>query len=71
MNRCRICNYTNEEGSDLLDRAPSRFVTVSFAQKQQDWICSVCDGVSHQNAYDLTHNDPLEEGEITIVTPED
>lgn len=42
MYRCAICNYTANEGSDLLDKAPNFKNTVRWDDAYKGFLCSDC-----------------------------
>lgn len=55
MNRCIICDYTVEEGSDFAYRSPG----ISKVRQQTDgeFLCSECEYEAEENLQDLGSND--------------
>ena len=41
MNRCEICNYTPQDGSDLRDIGPSK-MSVQWSKKFNGYLCWDC-----------------------------
>lgn len=54
MNRCIICDYTLEEGSDFAGRAPH---SSHIRDIQGDFLCDECAESSAENLEDLAVND--------------
>jgi hypothetical protein len=42
MPRCVICDYTHEDGSPLLDKAPNSRTVVSWHSRYGDFLCTDC-----------------------------
>lgn len=54
MQRCIICDYTVEEGSDFAYRAPN----ISHVKEHDgDFLCDECEASSSENLSDLGVND--------------
>lgn len=54
MNRCIICDYTEEDGSDFAYRAPG----ISHVKEHDgDYLCDECEFTSSENLSDLEVND--------------
>lgn len=56
MLRCSICDYTNEEGSDYADRAPSIHNHVHLTPNG-DYICDECLASIDENLHDISDVD--------------
>jgi hypothetical protein len=42
MSRCSVCDYTPEDGSPLLDKAPSHGIQVLWNSDYGDFLCTDC-----------------------------
>lgn len=60
MNRCVICDYTEEEGSALLDKNPSRNNKVY--DHQGEYLCDACADAVDENFAELADIDDEVEG---------
>lgn len=56
MLRCAICDYTQEEGSDFADRAPSR-IQVHHSDHYGEFLCKVCENEIDENFAELSEGD--------------
>lgn len=54
MQRCIICDYTNEEGSDFAGRAPG---SSHVRDIQGEFLCDECSYAVDENLDDLGMND--------------
>jgi hypothetical protein len=57
MSRCSICDYHAEDGSFLLDKAPSKRTQVRWNDKHKDFLCTTCSKEIHNAVSDYTYND--------------
>lgn len=42
MSRCDICDYTEDEGSPLLNTPPSKYITVRWNSSHDGFLCTNC-----------------------------
>jgi len=65
MNRCSICDYTEEEGSFLTNREPSRRNKVHdhvFGNGEHDFLCDECENSIDDTLAELSEADVEVEG---------
>lgn len=42
MHRCVICDYSDEEGSEYADKAPTTRNKVTWVESEQGFLCTDC-----------------------------
>jgi hypothetical protein len=62
MPRCAICDYTQEEGSELTNRAPDIHVGIRLTD-HGEFLCDECPAAIEENGEDLAAND-VDEDEV-------
>lgn len=64
MNRCAICDYTIEEGSEYADRAPGLLsIRERPNEGQGEFLCDECADAVDENLSDLSIDD-IDEDEV-------